>query len=539
MLAAYILLITMPTRGVYRTRVKKVSHYLSKVTVATPQKIVEATSVKPHDIRRMIGDGVLTSSLNYNHNWLIATKVLNKRKDRVGFYRYRIEKHSQTIPIFHIKRTAKATLSYLASRRPWGITGKEAEEFLGRNCKRALDDLVKDNAIQERLLGGEKIYIHRVHKRAENQLKNRRTNPRFKKDEEEEGNKQEVGVITYEEFCKVFKEAISEMDEHPDVSDDRMSALLLMFTTNRTLRTTENWIAYNSRIQQAIGMPWPVDHTTLSRSFDNIGENFLKKLFHKLVMKLHDKGVITGRFLVVDATHIYAYCNTRRDTNTHPVEGAEWGDHHGSFYGYKVHILIDADSEMPLAMILSSGKDHDSIHFVPLLEEFEENYDFDEIIALLADGAYDNQDFRKIVTKKTGGIFLPACNPRRSKILKTMKMTVKKLFDKHGKKIHSVQDAFKYLGQRFLTDFNIDIGTAKESRLVEMITERLHRPFRAAVERAFSRLKALSSFERPRSKRHPTVIKGIWWCLIGQLVQALAANEKGLPGSMRKRTALV
>jgi len=529
----------MPTKRVYRTKVKKVLEYLSNITVATPQMIIEATNVEPHDIRRMITDRILTSSLNYNHNWLIATKVLDKRKDHWGFYRHRIKKHSRTVQIFHIKRTTKATLSYLVSGRPWGITGKEAEELLGRDCTRALNDLVKDNAIQERLHRGEKIFLHRVHKRAEIQMKNRRTNPRFKKDEEGDNDHNEIGVITYEEFCKVFKQALSEMDEHPDVSDDRMSALLLMFATSRTLRTTENWITYNPRIQQAIGMPGPVDHTTLSRGFDNIGEDFLKKLFHKLVIKLHDNGVITGRFLVVDATHIFAYCNTRKDTNIHPVEGAEWGNHHGSFYGYKVHILIDAESEMPLALILSPGNDHDSPHFVPLLEEFEKNYDFDEIIALLADGAYDKKDFRKIVIEKTGGIFLPACNPRRSKVLKTMKLTVKKLFDKHGEKIHSVQDAFRYLGQRFLTDFSVDISTAKESRLVEMIAERLHRPFRAAVERVFSRLKALASFIRPKSKRFGTVMKGLWWCLIGQLVQALTAYQKGFPGSMRKRTCLV
>jgi len=62
-------------------------------------------------------------------------------------------------------------------------------------------------------------------------------------------------VITYEEFCKVFQEVLSEMDGLPDVTPDRLSALLLMFTTSRTLRTTETWIAYNPRIQAAIEMP--------------------------------------------------------------------------------------------------------------------------------------------------------------------------------------------------------------------------------------------------------------------------------------------
>jgi hypothetical protein len=529
----------MPTKGVYQKRVKKVSNFLSKIVVATPTIIIEKIKVNPHDIKRMLNDGIITSSLNYNHNWLILTEILNQNKDRIGFYQYRIEKYSRTVPIFHIKRKAKPTLSYLASKRPWGLTIKEADELLGRDCKKALDDLVNANAIQMRLCNGEKIYQNRINKKAELQIQHRRTNPRFKKDEEDNPDEKNNGVVTYEELCHAFKAVLVEMDEITNVSYDRMMSLLLMITTNRTLRTMEHWIAYNIRIQEALGMSKPIDHSTLSRAFTEVSEDFLKKLFHKVVLKLHDKGVITGRFLVVDATHIYAYCNTRKDTNRYPVEGAAWGVHQGRFYGYKVHILIDAESELPIVMILSSGEDHDSIHLEPLIEEFDENYDFEEVIAVLADGAYDKKDFRKKVSEKTGGLFLPACNPRRSKILKTMKLTVKKLFNKHGDKIKSVQDGFKYLGQKFLTEFEIDLGVKRENRLVEMIAERLHRPYRAAVERVFSRLKELNSFTRPKSKRIKTVIKTVWWCLIGTLMQALTAKDKGLDSAMRKRTLLV
>lgn len=529
----------MPTKGIYTTRIKKVLDYLSIVTVATPIMIICATNVKPHDIRRMIGDKILTSSLNYTHKWLISTRSIRSRMNHRGFYQHRIEKYSRTVAIFHIRRTAKATLSYLASKTPWGVTNKEAKEILGRDCTRVLQQLVEGNAIQERLCYGEKIYLHRVHRKAESQLAHRRTNPKFRKNNEEESEKENIGVIKYEELCRVFKEILNEMGNKIGVPDERMSALLLMFNTNKTLRTMETWIAYNSRIQDAIGMPSPIDHTTLCRAFNDVNEDFLRKLFHTLVMKLYDKSVITGRFLVVDATHIYAYCNTRRYTDYHSVEGAGWGNHHGSFYGYKVHILIDSESEMPIAMTLSSGEDHDSTHFIPLIEEFQEKYDFDEIIAVLADGAYDDNAFKKIVQKGTGGVFLPACNPRRSNILKMMKLTVKKLFDKYGNRIQSVQDAFKYLGQKFLTDFNIDLGSQIENKLVELISERIHRPFRSAVERVFSRLKSMTSFERPKSRRFKSVKKNIWWCLIGYLTQALTAYEKGLPGSMRKRTMLV
>jgi len=529
----------MSTRRTYQIQVKKVLDYLSNISVATPTMIIQATNVEMAVIRRMIYDKILTASLNYNHNWLIPTKMIKANKDHWGFYRHRIATYSRTIPIFHVKRTAKAALSYLVSRRPWGLTAKEAESLLGRDCSRALKQLVEANVIQERLCNGEKIFLHRFHKKADLQLNHRRTNPRFKKDDEDSEKKAVVGVIPYEELCKEFKLVLREMDEGCDVSFDRLSAILLMFKTNNTLRTMETWIMYNSRIKQAIGMAIPIDHTTLNRAFNKVSEEFLKRLFHRLVMKLHEKGVITGRFLVVDATHIFAYCNTRRNTDINGVEGAAWGTHQGSFYGYKVHILIDSESELPLAMILSSGADHDSTHFIPLMEEFDKNYDFNEVIAVLADGAYDDQGFRKIAKGLTGGVFLPACNPRRSKILKMMKQKIKILFEKHGDKIHSVQDAFRYLGQTFLTKFNIDIGTKTENKLTEMISERLYRPFRAAVERIFSRLKAINQFEQPQSKNPSYIKRTIWWCLIGQLLQALTAHNKELPGSMRKRTMLV
>jgi len=528
----------MTSGKIYSGQIKKVSVYLNIVLVATIEMILEETEVPPHVIRRMLNDKILTSSLNFDHGWYILTKELRQRKDHWGFFKYRIKKWSREIIIFHEKRTAKATLSYLASRLPWGISESEAKEMLGRDCNRVLRELERNNNIQVRLYGGEKIYVSRFSKKTELQMNHRRTNPRFKNEVDDEEDAQPE-VITFEELCRTFSKVITESEFEPDISVDRLCAILLMTATSRSFRTNELWIAHNKRIMDAIGMVWPVDHTTLWRAYDSIGEESLKELFHQLVIRLHDKKVITGKFLVVDASHIFAYCNTRKDTNNNPVEGAEWGEHHGWFYGYKIHLLIDAESEMPLAMTLSPGNEFDSTHFVPLIEDFDEKYDFEETIAVLADGAYDVKKFRKIVKEKTGGIFLPACNPRKSKILATMKNTVKKLFKEHGHKIHSVRDAFKYLGQKFLTDFSIDIGTSNETKLVELISERINRPLRAGVERVFSNLKAMASFVRPKTREPDSVKRTIWWCLIAYLTQALTAHEKGSPESMRKRSLLV
>ena len=528
----------MPTERVYLSWVKMVSEYLNDVTASTVMDLRENTGVSDQQYRRMVKDKIITTSLNFEHNWVTLMNTIKKNMDHFGFFKYRIRKYSRTVPVFHVKRDAKNTLSYLASKRPWGLSEQDAEELLGRNCKRPLRELEKNNSIQSRIQNSERVYLNRINKKADIQIKERKLNPRFKTDENDE-EEDVVGYVKYEEFCKTFWDALNDMDERCQVSDDRITTLLLMFNTNRSLRTMETWVNFNQRIMEAVGLDWNIDHSTMCRDMSQIDEKYLKKLFHHLVLKLHDKGIIKGKFLVVDATHIYAFCNTRKNTHKNGVEAASWGDHHGSFYGYKIHILIDAESEMPISMILSTGKDHDSPHFIPLLDDYDKNNDFKNVYALLADSGYDTTEFRKEVLNKTGGIFLPACNPRKSKILKRMKARVKKLFDTHGDNIRSVEDGLMYLGQTFLTHFGIELDDQLDNKLIELISERLHRPLRAGVERVFSRLKALTSFERPKARELSTVMKTIWFCFIGQLVQALTAVEKGFKGSMRKRTSLV
>ena len=144
----------------------------------------------------------------------MMTKNIRKNKDHWEFLRHRIERYSRTVAIFHIKRTAKNTLSYLASKRPWGLSEKEAKELLGRDCKRPLRELEKNNSIQSSVVSGDRIYLNRVNKKADIQVKERRINPRFRTEEQDEYDEEKIGYIKYEDFCKTFKEAF-ERNEGP------------------------------------------------------------------------------------------------------------------------------------------------------------------------------------------------------------------------------------------------------------------------------------------------------------------------------------
>jgi hypothetical protein len=535
----------------YHNQKEAVIKYLMIAIIATREAITDATNVPRNAIRRMIRDGILTSSLNNDRGWLIITEELERKANRKGFYHHRIKKWSREFARFHRDREIKATLTFLATKWPWGITRKEAEEQTGRECERALKDLMEEGKIQVRLCEGKRVYVSCQEKKADIQINHRRTNLKLKRDEARsknvDDNDEEIKVedeipqvITYEEILDQLRKTVEKLDIEIPIPIERLCAVFLLFFTNRSFRTIEIWLNNDPRILEAVGMIGRcVDHTTLSRAFTAIGEDVLKSIFHQLILDLHEGGVVTGRILVVDATHIFAYANTRKDTDKHPVSGAAWGNHHGSFYGYKIHLLVDADSELPIGMISSPGNEHDSPYFVPLMEDFEEHYSFDEVIAVLADGAYDVTNFRKVVNKKTGGVFLPACNPRRSKILSVLKAKVKKLFDRWGDYIHSVDDALRYLGQTFITKWVGEVGSDEESKLVELISERFHRSHRVCVERVNARLKTFSSFLRPKTRNPTSVDKTLWWCLIADVLQASTAVAMGKKLSMRRRTLVV
>jgi DeoR/GlpR family transcriptional regulator of sugar metabolism len=81
-LATYILLIPIPVKGVYRTRVKTVLEYLSNVTIATPQMIIEATN---EDLQSLC-PGISRETLRKDLNYLIAKNVIIRKGIKRGAF---------------------------------------------------------------------------------------------------------------------------------------------------------------------------------------------------------------------------------------------------------------------------------------------------------------------------------------------------------------------------------------------------------------------------------------------------------------------
>ena len=116
----------------------------------------------------------------------------------------------------------------------------------------------------------------------------------------------------------------------------------------------------------------PYHPTQMTRFRNRIGVARLERIMGGLVDELLKRGLIIGKIVVMDATFIKAY--SKRD----PHENSRGGSdprarvgRNGKTYelGYKLHIAIDAKSELPLAVIVASANDNEKKHAPVLLEK--------------------------------------------------------------------------------------------------------------------------------------------------------------------------
>jgi hypothetical protein len=310
---------------------------------------------------------------------------------------------------------------------------------------------------------------------------------------------------------------------------EHLCIIFLQYFEQETYRGFEVRLLLDARLREMLHFPLHEvpDHTTIWRIYNDLTIEQLKDLFRLLLGQLEDKEVIRGRFLVVDATHIFSWANTRKTINSHEIPGAAWGEHHGQFYGYKVHILIDGEAELPVAMKLTHGSAADRDWVLPLLTEAESNISFENLQAIFGDAAYYDEILFETVREKYQVTLNTTINPRRNKLLKRIKKKVKEIFVEHENEIETVDDALVFLPQTFLTRFGVVVGSTKNNMVVAAIRERLHRHLRSAVERVFSRAKQFFWLERPRTRDVGRVVKHVLMGFMAMFLVALTATRLG------------
>lgn len=163
--------------------------------------------------------------------------------------------------------------------------------------------------------------------------------------------------------------------------------------------------------------------STFSRFLERLSQNQeLELLFYDLVLKAKKLNIVDGEHVSIDSTKLNSYEAAKPkkkivDNGLNP----NWGmkrDTNGNnirWFGWKLHILCDSKSELPLDIRITPASVHDGTVAIPMIEEFLQKYRSvfrPKYYAM--DSGYDYEYIYKDIINKCNAIPIIAYNPRGS-----------------------------------------------------------------------------------------------------------------------------
>lgn len=134
-----------------------------------------------------------------------------------------------------------------------------------------------------------------------------------------------------------------------------------------------------------------VSHPTLIRANNLfILKGVYQKVFVSLVKTAYKTGLIKGKFVALDSSFVQTFSRKQE-------LGSEGYNGHKKAFGFKLHLLIDAETNIPIALIIGNGLAADCTLAVPLLKKARPwlrrcGY-------VLADKGYDDTDIVNWIVK--------------------------------------------------------------------------------------------------------------------------------------------
>jgi IS5 family transposase len=164
---------------------------------------------------------------------------------------------------------------------------------------------------------------------------------------------------------------------------------------------------------------------TFTNFRDRLGEDIFYEILHRLIAQAIALKVIRGGDTAIDSTHLWAYshrfgkktcsckgkCHCPRSySDTDAQWGAKSKDY--SFFGYKVHLIVDAKSQLPLEVEVTPANVADATQAKPLLKGAKEKHPENPIDTSAMDSAYDSHENYRFAIEEAKVAPIIALNPR-------------------------------------------------------------------------------------------------------------------------------
>jgi transposase len=186
-------------------------------------------------------------------------------------------------------------------------------------------------------------------------------------------------------------------------------------------------LRYNGRLCLLCGFNYlkTPSNGTFTNFRDRLGDDIFYEILHNLIAQAIVLKVIRGGDTAIDSTHIWAYANQfGRKTcgckgkcdcpHSYSDADATWGAKSKDyfFFGYKVHLLVDATSQLPLEVKVTPGHESDSLQAKPLLKGVRKKHPQVNIETSAMDSAYDSHENYRFAIKEAHIAPIIALNPR-------------------------------------------------------------------------------------------------------------------------------
>lgn len=220
--------------------------------------------------------------------------------------------------------------------------------------------------------------------------------------------KQIFDKINFDFIYKLVKDKYSPngADGYDPVS--LFKALLLIYLGEAdSERTVAKKLSFDSRAIYLCGFDYykTPTHATFHYFRKRLDDDTFFEILHNLVAQAITLKLISGSVTPVDATHLWAYsnkfgkktCDCKGKCHHKPSysdKDADWGhkSKNYSFFGYKVHLLVDASSQLPIYLTLTPASSSDTSQLKPLVSSALDKHKNLKIEKLPADKAYDCLD---------------------------------------------------------------------------------------------------------------------------------------------------
>lgn len=134
-----------------------------------------------------------------------------------------------------------------------------------------------------------------------------------------------------------------------------------------------------------------ISHSTLVRANTYFLVNHVyEQFFLSLVKRAYKEELIKGKFVAMDSSFVPTFSGKQE-------EGSEGWNGFKEAYGFKLHLLIDAETKFPIALTVTNGLAGDSTLAIPLLKKAR--YWLKQCGYVLADKGYDDGKLVDFIVK--------------------------------------------------------------------------------------------------------------------------------------------